>query len=69
VAATDDSAEMTIGPEPAEETTPASDEAMMLAPTADASEVVAEEAGVVVDEARAEVLLLVVDPGAGQVRL
>jgi len=73
VVTTDDSAETTIGPEPAEEITPASDEAIMLAPTADASDDVAVEAGVV--EAGAVVvlvvvvLLLVADPGAGQVRL
>lgn len=82
MAAPDDSAETTMGPEPADETTPASDEAMMLAPTAEARDDVTEEAGVVAEEAGvvaeeaivvetgAEVLLLVVtDPAAGQVRL
>ena len=64
----EDSAEITIGPDPAEEVTPLSIDAIALAPWEEAIEVVAEVL-VAIDDADDEELLLMAAPTAGQVRL
>lgn len=68
-AAAEDSADMTIGPEPATEVRPVRAEAMALAPTEEASDVdIAEAADVGVRDDEA-LLLETTEPAAGQVRL
>jgi len=63
----EDSADIIIGPDPAEEVRPLSLDAIALAPWEEAIEVVAEVA-VAVDDLDDDELLLMTAPAAGQVR-